>query len=93
MITISKPTAAHWSMACLTASLSDWRTCIKMGFSCVHGAIMRQNLHSASPRRSWSVASRSISKAVQDSKLSPALISSPGPSKGVTSRRAGLYWL
>ena len=92
MITISKPTAAHWSIACLTAWSLDSLTCIKIGFSCVQGAIMRQNLHSASPRLSWSVASRSISKARQDVKLSPGAISSAGPNSGVTSNRAGLYW-
>ncbi|MEM1448401.1 MAG: hypothetical protein AAGI22_04770 [Planctomycetota bacterium] len=40
-ITISNPTAAHWSIARSTVSRSDQRTCIISGFSVTHGATVR----------------------------------------------------
>ena len=56
-ISISKPVAAHWSMALVTVGPCEETTCIISGFSVTQGATVRIIRRTARPHRSRSVLS------------------------------------
>ena len=62
------------------------------GFSVAHGAKVRLNLRTASPRRSRSVESWTRTKALKLSNEFPGATSWAGPRNGPTSRRQGIFF-